>query len=327
MPILQRAKAFFYIYTRSLTSPAYYKEILKTKLSLSFKFYTGLIAIISVITAISATAWAMPQINKGIGDAISKVKQAYPADLVISIKGGQWAINRPEPFVVPFEFNTTPPAAETPNTPAPPKNLVVLYHNGTLDDLKTYDTLMLVNSTNLILRDTNKTSVYPLKEFPDTVINQQAVFQLIDSVMQVTKFIPYILFLASLFGLAVYFGIYRVIYLFIVGGLIWLASRITTDGLKLKFSQAYQISLHTMVLPITISFLFDIARYNPLNGIPFWFTAVNVVFALIVLAYLQRHKDDTETSMTTRQPITPMNQEPPTPLISEPPANPLNTEK
>src|SRR5690349_6861402 len=138
---MTKLKAFAHIYWKSISSPKYYKEMLKTNLKFSLKYFVTLGVFAALITTIGASIVAVPTVKKGISDIATSVKNSYPQDLILTSNNNAWTVNKPEPYSVPF------PVTES-NSKDTPKNLIVLYHNGTVDDIKALDTLILVNEKN-----------------------------------------------------------------------------------------------------------------------------------------------------------------------------------
>lgn len=273
---MKKLKAFLHIYRKSLTSPKYYFELLKTPFIFSIKYLLVMALIASAIVSVSTSIQTTPQLKTTVNNTILKARELFPNDLVISLNNGSWTINKPEPYIVPVPIENIPKDT--------PKNLVVFYHDGTLDDLKKLDTIAIVNTTNLVIEDNGQIQTYPLRDFPNGSFTKRNFETLVDSFQAITKYLPFLAAATIFLGLFIYYFLYRIIYLLIVGALISLAGMLSS--VRLGFKNAYVIGLHTMTLPLTVEVISDILRFQ--LPIPSWFLILNVAFSLIVLNVLKK---------------------------------------
>ena len=87
---------------KSVVSPKYYGEILKTPFEFSLKYYAVLVLIAAVITSVGTYFIEAPKIKDTFQNALTEAEKVYPEDLIFTIKAGEWEINKPEPLVIPF---------------------------------------------------------------------------------------------------------------------------------------------------------------------------------------------------------------------------------
>lgn len=275
---MRKIKAFIYVYTKSLTSFTYYRDILKTGFGFSVKYYLFLALLASIITSLAISIKIIPETSRVFGNLINNARNAFPDDLVFTMKNSEWSINRPEPFIVPmpkFEGETADP-----NTP---KNLVVFYNNGTIEDLKNLDTLVIFNKVNVLYREDNKISVMPLKDLPDNVVNKTEFDKFIAAFATILRLLP--LLMVVMIFLAVLAGniIFRAFYFAWFSLFVWLASAIT--GFKLSYSQSIKVAIHSATLPLTLGVLFSVFNFSPFK---FWFSLLNLLFAVFVLINMKK---------------------------------------
>ena len=260
---------------KSVVSPKYYGEILKTPFEFSLKYYAVLVLIAAVITSVGTYFIEAPKIRSTFQNALSEAEKVYPDDLVFTIEAGEWEINQPQPLIIPF------PGTYTNEDKAKlPSNLVVFDKNGTVGDLEKYSTAILVNEKNLLIKKAGEPGVYPLKDLPDATLDKGKVVGAIGDVRKVSGWIlPPILIIPVFAGLMVYYSIFRGAYLIIVGGLLFILGRALKDGVSYK--SAFRIALHTMTLPVLIDTVFSLINLQlPLT---YWFLAVNLVMGVFVL--------------------------------------------
>lgn len=238
-----------------------------------------LTVLVSIGISSVTTIITFPKIQKGANAFINTASGYYPDDLVITSKGGQISINKPEPYIVPFPKGSLKPA---PQTQKEPVNLIVFDSNGTLDDLEKYKTLILVNKSNLIIKSQDKIEVRSFKDYPDGKLTKQEIVKTIDAIKPFISFIPAFMFIAILFGTLLYYsGIKFVLLLPVAFGLM-LAGNI--KKLQMPFSKYLQITLHTFTLPLIIELISTVAKF-PIQ-LPLWFFIVNLLFGIIVISRL-----------------------------------------
>lgn len=271
---MKKLKAFVHVYKNSLTSPKYYKEVLKTDLNFSLKYYFMLVLFASILITTIETILVVPEIKNKIMGFAENSRQVYPEDLVIKIEGGEWTVNREEPFVIPMP--------KIPNESVP-DNAIVLYKEGTISDVDLFNTVVLVNDVNVVFRGANGIQARSLKDIPDIEVNKEAFDNFIDFLFSFTKFLPYIIFVATLLGLLVYFIFFRLLYSLFLGIIIY-ALALLRKG-SIDYMSAYKIGLHTMTLPITFQVV--LALYKSSLGLPLWFFLLNIFFALVVLLKME----------------------------------------
>ena len=273
----QKVKAALHVYVKSLTSVKYYKEIIKTDLKFSLKYYVVLAVLFTLVNSLFSTVQVLPKIQKGINDAIEYALDLYEDDLVITIRDGELSVNKEEPYIIPFVGameNSSNKAAE---------NLIVFDSVAGLDDIKdTYDTLILVNGTNILVQSSSKIKVIPIKEFPDTTFTKADFVAAINQVRSLTKFVPYIAGIVLVVAMLVYYLGFRLLYLVFVAATLWMIGAVRKMGLP--YSKYYKIALHTMSLPLTVGLVNSVISAN--IYLSNWFFLLNLIFGALVVMSL-----------------------------------------
>lgn len=267
---MKKIRAAFYVFLKSLVSPNYYKEIIKTDFSFSLKYYVVLALIFTFFTSIYTFIPLIPKIDQGIEDAITYTLEIYDDDLIITIEEGKLSINKEEPYVVSMPVNSTNAF----------ENLLVYDSDGTLEDLEnTYNTLILANDTNLLVQQGDSVQVYPVGNFPDGEFTEEDLRVIAVTIRDLAKFIPYVVGTVLFLAVSFYYLVFRLAYLFIIGVVLWTAG--TVKGLSLKYLQYYGVAIHAMTLPLCIELLNNIFQVS-LPGIP-WFILLHLGFGFLVL--------------------------------------------
>lgn len=277
---MKKIKAALYVYIKSLSSIEYYRSVLSEPILFSVKYFLAISVVASLFITVFISFKAVPAAKSAFEGFVQKTKELYPSDLIISVKDDSWALNQPEPYIIPFPKIE---GAET-STTKTFKNLIVLDHNGTLEDLQKHDSMILVNSKNLLAIDARGTiQVSPLKELPEVTIDKNLISKGIDQIAEFGKFLPAVIIGIIFFGVSFYYIILRTLYLLIAATFIKLIG--TATPIKPSFSAAFRIAIHTLSLPLTIEFVVIMLGLS--IPLAFWFLATNLIFATIVLTKLK----------------------------------------
>ena len=273
-----KIKAFFYVFYESLTSIAYYKEMLKTKTSFTVKYFLTLSLLFSIVMSIMISLVQIPLAQKAVVDISSSARDMFLQDLVITIKDNKWTINKPEPFIVPFPINDTTTDIKDAN----PKNLFVLYQDGTIEDLDKLDTLILVNAKNVLVRESKGFRAYPLENLPNGTITRTDFDGFMNQMLNFAKNLPYLLVAFIFIGTLFYFAVFQGsnVLFFALG--VWLISTILKK--KIDYTASARITAHATTLPMVIMVITKLVGYQ--IPVPFWFEITTFVFAIIVLVKL-----------------------------------------
>jgi len=277
---VSKLKAFYYSFYKSVSSLSYYKNVVLAPLSFSVKYFLMLTILVSVGISTVATISALPKIQKGLNSFINTAANYYPDDLIITSKGGQININKPEPFIVPFPKGSLELTSQTKKEL---ENLIVFDSNGTLDDMEKYKTLILVNKSNLLIQSQDKIEARSFKDYPDGRLTKQEVVKTIDSIKPFISLVPVIMFLAILFGTLLYYaGVKFILVLPVALGLMLVGN---IKKLQMPFSKYLQIALHTFTLPLIVEIVSMVVKF-PIQ-LPLWFFILNLLFGILVVSKLK----------------------------------------
>ena len=262
---MQKIKAALYVFTQSLTSPKYYKDIIKTDLRFSLKYYVVLSLVFALVSATYTLVPLLPKINEGIDEGISYALALYEDDLVITIEGGKLSINKEEPYIIPLPVGGNSDL---------PSNVIVFDSEGTLDDLEGWDTFVLVNSANILIKNESEIRVYPTNRLPDSTLTKQDLVSLTEQLRDFSRFVPYLVGIVLLLAVLFYYLVFRLIYLLVVGGFLRLIGYF--KGATLSYEKYYKIGVHAMTLPLCIELLNNFFGVY-VTGLP-WFFMIHLIF-------------------------------------------------
>ena len=270
---MKSVKAFPYIFFHSLTSITYYKDILRSNRKLSIKYFVVLASLASLVTSLNLAFKVTPNVRSTIDKVLSQMEAMYPNDLVIKTENNTWQINKPEPLVMPFVD------AQEMEQQKLPKNFIVFSKQGTIDDLEKFDTFILVNEKNVIVRGSDKIESYPLKDVPNGEFNKQKMTTAINNLRGFLGFLEAGIIVLLSFFVILYNFAFRVVYLFVVAAIVWIIGIVASSNLT--YRQSFRIGLHTMTLPIVIELMLLTANIQ--FRVPLWFMLTNLLFALVVV--------------------------------------------
>ncbi|MEK7470782.1 MAG: DUF1189 family protein [Patescibacteria group bacterium] len=286
---MAKLKTFYRTFVKSLTKPAYYKDILSAKFSFSLKYLALLLFLISIFGAFRI-ALGMQDLKPNLPGFIEKEKKVvvnvYPDKLVITLKSGKIFTNVREPY-----FIEMPEDGRDLGLTA--SHLVAIDTKGKAEDFQKYNSLVLLTSESAVVSDGQSGfKVYPLrdilKDVPDGAELNKTIYTALTS-----QLLPYLdklpgyltilamvavifwPFLATLFSLSGH-----MFYLVFAAFILLLITKVMKKNLT--YRKVYQLSLHALTLPILISFALSL--YG--KFVPFLFTAILIVFMIVVIKEL-----------------------------------------
>lgn len=274
---MKQIKTFLYVFYKSLTSPRYYRDVVNAPTSFSIKYFLVLVLLVSLAVSAFKLAPAIPEMKSAINGFVNDALNLYPSDLVITSKDGNLSINQPEPYIIGMPDSVKQEQQDF-------ENFIVFDSLGTLDDLEKYKTVVLVNSANILVKDTqnDKIEVYPLKEMPDGQISRVDLEKLVESSADFINILPYLAFSLGVLGILIYNFGFRLLYLVFIAVIIWVLAKIR--DLDFDFGKSYRVAIHTLTLPLVLELLIDVFRIN--FDFPLWFMIVHFVYGVVVIIVL-----------------------------------------
>ncbi len=300
IPYMKYIKALLYSFKKSLVSVDYYSEILETKFSFSYKYFVGLSMIIAFIYAGSFMAFDANRITDKINLTLQEVSKFYPDSLVITSVDGVITTNMEDPYIIktPDYIKESGLSYETEQNTKFPDNLIVFDKKGTIDDMEKYNTMILINSTNILVKDPSKIQTRPTRNVPDFMLDKNKVEEKIQNLKKLTYIIPTV-------GLFVVLGISFVFYISIKfldalfsAVVVFIISSVIKTGYS--FMDTLKIVLHTTTLPYILESFIIILKPNVPNYQSILFV-INIGLAIFVIYKLNKkgltHKN-TEVQQT-----------------------------
>ena len=293
---MRRIKTFVRTFWNSLTKPSYYKDIKEAKFSFSFKYLLSLFLLVSFIVGVSISARTLgfiSQAPKFVEDTKSFMVETYPKELKLTLKEGKITTNVKEPYFIDL-------AEDKKAAIEPFKHLIVINTKGSVEDIKSLDSLFLLTSDNLIVSEGSASGSYrvislnnALSKIPNGVSIDKTLFtSILDKFTPYAlKVLPRIIIAVSLLILIFYpllrgtFGfIFQAIFLLPAALVLFVGAKIAKR--KLSFKKMYQMSLHGATIPVTLSFMFGFSGLYPYLSIVSWLAFF--VFMFVVISKLEK---------------------------------------
>lgn len=277
-----------YVFKRSLSDITYYREIIKTNFFFSLKYlYMLLVALLFIqglLFAISAFTF-LPKAPDFIKTARSRLTQAYPTELTVKVAKGEVTTNVKEPYFIDIP--------ELKDNETGFKHLITIDTQATIDDYKSYDSLVLVTKKAIVYPDRNRGdlssyTVTYLEDAKDVTINKALYDSLVNKILPFLDMLPTILIVLAVLGIVLFpilFGvlmlIWKLLFLAIMSLILWLISNIFKNDLK--YDKIFQLGMHGLTLPILLTFLLELFSIH----IPNLYTVGFLLWMVIILAKIK----------------------------------------
>lgn len=281
-------KPFFRTFILSLTRPAYYKDVLQARFRFSVKYYIVLSALLILVSTVAGVINYSASVRDDFTITSKEVVQDFPSDLVLTITPTGITANKNFPLIAQMPSVLMRSWA----TPASTlKNLAVIDPNGEIAYLEKYHALMLINNSYVVVGSGESIQTTPLKDFPEIRLDYPKMHQFSQTLLLIAHYA--IAVTAGYFALTglVSFFVWRLLYIAIFAfglKLVCIYKHKSTVG---TYSKAFQVSLHSITLPVLISTTLEIAGTIfsiPVNPFPGWFMIVHTIFTFYILSRLEK---------------------------------------
>lgn len=261
---MSKLRIFARTFGRSLTDPAYYKDILSAKFFFSVKYFFALLFLSSLVLGISASIRVIkliPQTPNFVENAKNFLVNTYPAELKLTLKDKKITSNVKEPYFIDLP-------SENRNLIQGFEHLIAINTGGGVDDFKKLNSTFVLTADSLIASDAGTGyKVIPLAEtfskFPDGISVDRNVLRLIlnEATPYFLNLIPKILKVMAIVLITLYplvrtvvnLGI-QMVFLLPVSLILFVFARLVKR--RISYPKTYQFCLHGMTIPVVLSFIF-----------------------------------------------------------------------
>lgn len=260
---MKKLRAFIYVLKNSLTNFDYYSGLKNVRLTFSLKYLLGFLSlttIISLIPFLVSLVQFYPQLPAKINDLKLQAENAYPKDLVLTLKDGQLFSNKTDAYYF--------------------GNFLVIDTTASASDYFKYKEKypILITKNEIIAPD----DTYPLSQIKDnTTLDYASYLSGIKSLEVYADYFQKYYAIIAIVGLA--FFIFLLTLFTFIWTLVSLAIFtlfvyiiLSASGKKLPFNNVYKIVLHASSLPTLFFTILAIVNLRP--TIPFGYSLILGLF-------------------------------------------------
>ncbi len=281
----QKVKSFLHVFINSLLPQShYYKTVLKTKFSFSFKYLVSLILILNAILIIIGVSFLNPLTINDLVNSLSNSLQNYPKSLTIIINKGRLMTTYNQPYFLWLNYqNKTTPLLVIDETALPQK-------------INEYSSSILLTSNYAVIKNMDIQGGFdtiPLSYFPSQVVNKTMISE-VEANLQVIKTFLFplyalllliVIIVLPLISLAV-----TLAYILIASALVYLFFKVwgkSRDHFRhIHYKKIVHVSFHAVTLPILVDYALGLlgARNLPISFL-FFFLLFLFIFAWVHESY------------------------------------------
>jgi hypothetical protein len=283
--VKKRINTFLYVFRQSLFNPQYYTNVLKAPFFFSFKYFTALFLVLSLLTSLAASFFINQEVKPYFNRLEKQLPSFYPADLQITIENGRVNTNVQEPFFIPLDPDLFPDEFGQALKQQPVQNILVINTQAHPSDLDQYQTIALLTKDSLaIIQDKNDIRVFSLKDVQSFTVNQKIVSSAWNRILPYFRWLIPILILIIFLTVPTVTIATKFLYLALFSLIPFLISKVLKIQ-DLSFIKALQVNLHALTLPTVIAAGFQLLGVVP--QIPLFQTIILLIYNLIILTSLK----------------------------------------
>jgi len=285
--MMNKFKIFFKTLYRSLVDFNYYSDIYKASFYFSLKYLFMLLFVMQFIQSIffaTELGKLIPKVPNFITTVKTTVNNFFPEDLIITFNNGRVRTNVDEPFFIELPKNLTSGEIQL------NKHLITIDTKAQIEDIKKYNTSILITANAFIYPDGNKGyKVQFLNDLKGHFQIDKRNYFLITN-----KLLPYLsyttLFISILIALTIFilpfittfFALLgKFFYLLFFSLILLILTKIMTKNIRYK--KVFQLAMHASTLPILISYFANLLN---LTVPPFTLSTILFLFMIFVFSKL-----------------------------------------
>ncbi|MBP9691252.1 DUF1189 family protein [Candidatus Woesebacteria bacterium] len=285
---MNKLRIFHKTLVRSWTQFNYYKEILKAPFSFSLKYLAFLIFVttaIQIITLSFNAALLLPKLPVGLSNISRYLDNAYPEDLVVTMKKGVVSVNQPTPYTIDFPEFTSEVGVEHGITFDP---------DARVDDFNALSTMVLVTDREFVYGDYSSASKGQYRVFPISPEREDGTLdrgqydlflsQVNEVFDQIVRFAPLMLVVFAVvtpFIVAAFSIMWMMVYLIVMTAILYIVMKSFKQSIL--FWKLYQMGMHGLSVPILATFIMTLLGFS----FPFVFTSIFLLWMVIVLSKME----------------------------------------
>lgn len=270
---MNKIKTFFHSFVKSITSPEYYREVLKVRAWFSWQYFIVLNFLIAIVMAVVVM---VPVAMFDLSWLADKVAATYPAELEVRLEDGQLSVNQELPYTV-----SLPSQMEwfDEETELGFKHLVTFTSDEEffgVPEFDAYESLAVVTESTAYFLDQDQPG--SIRSYTFDELGSEARFTLnSDLVQQVkswfldTKIVKHKLYVPALGAAALMLLfpamlLWRMWALVFLSFFLWLLTKVAFKSAELSYGQLYKVGLHSMTAVILASWVLGMLHVIELSG-------------------------------------------------------------
>ncbi len=280
---MNKLKTFYNSFIKSISSPAYYKDIVKAPITFSLKylfFLSYIFIFIFIATSVTYFVTLLPKLPEFVTIAKSRLNTFYPTDLVITITDGIVTTNQEEPVFLHIPEVTDEDI----------KYIVTIDTKAQIEDYYDYDTFFLVTDDSVVYPESNDRSysVTSIKELQKEIGIKQIdrntyeqflamAYPFLDSIPKTAPFVLVGVLLIVPFIAAVFEFMRNIIVVALLSVITFVFALLLK--INLPFLKIFQMGLHAVTIPLIIMVILFFTG----AAIPLLFIASFLLWMVIIL--------------------------------------------
>lgn len=247
-------RTFFYVWRNSFSKASYYNDVIKAPFSFSLKYFIFFYFLLSFVVALFLSFKILIPMNDFLKRFPKIINKVYPDGLEVQIRNGVVSTNVPEPYFISVDrlergFEELEDEVEGIKSDEI-KNILVIDTSASLDDLKRYQTYVLLTRNYLTYyKDDGRIETVSLDEVKNFTLNHNVIRGQLNRFLPWLNFIPVLLLPFLFVGSLLFFTFGQLLYLLIIALVLFLGAKLIS--FPLSYLKAYQIDLHlaTIITP------------------------------------------------------------------------------
>lgn len=214
----------------------------------------------ALVVTIYLSVSVLPKISDFFKNISPTVLNYFPDELEIVIKDGLASTNVSEPYFLEIPFDVPENIEMKPDARSYGiENLLVIdtrSDEATLEEFKSYNTLVLLNRKTLMHYDENQVVIQSLAVIPNFKLDKEVISSLLAKVVPYFRLVKplFIIFVFGGYFSFVFFG--RMLYLLFATLLIWIIAKV--KKVDIGYKKAYQLGLHLLTASILYQIIFGL---------------------------------------------------------------------
>lgn len=279
---MRKVKTFFHVFLNSaLPQAPYYRKLLKTNFSFSFKYFLFLVFAVNLIFVVGFFIRLNPQRLSYTKDAVLKSLKEYPDELVISLHDNVLSTNADKPYFVWIDV----PKEQT--------LIAVVDETATPEEINQYQSFVLFtknaivfNKEKLQMQDDN---VVPYESATNLTLNKKGVAMFEEMIPKLLPWLITGIVIFAIFIVPLFLTLGYLLYLAIVSFFAFLVFKLFFK--KHTYKKTLQLSLHAATIPFILEYGFMHlgGPKNPQSGSQMFLVLIAIfIFSALYAAYLEK---------------------------------------